>query len=109
MPPEAIREDCRRLTLPDPAAAEALWILLLSTSAGAHIVVATVPATREERKCVRTSSLRPAVETRYCFAAAYLAPGFSCRLGLGSVGTGLDVDSRGDLADVCVIRQHSRA
>lgn len=64
------------LTLLEPAAAEALWIRLLRTSAGAQIVVATVPATRDERKCVRTSSFRPA-ERRYCFAAEYLPPGLS--------------------------------
>ena len=64
------RMGAAKLTL----AAEALWILLLSTSAGAQIVVATVPATREERKWVRMSSARPAVERRYCFAAEYLHP-----------------------------------
>ena len=54
----------------DPFAA--LWILLLSTSAGAHAVVATVPAIREASACVRISSCSRVRERMARFATAYL-------------------------------------
>lgn len=62
-----------QLTPPEPDDADALCILLLRTSAGAQMVVATVPATRDARKCVRMSSCNLAVDTKYCFAAEYLS------------------------------------
>lgn len=42
-----------------PLTVGALWTRLLSTSAGAQAVVATVPARREARKCKKMPSLRP--------------------------------------------------
>lgn len=69
--PEYVVEEIL-LTLPPDPAADALWILLLSTSAGAQIVVATVPAKNEARVCVRISSLRPPLARRWCFAVEYL-------------------------------------
>lgn len=42
-----------------PFTVGALWTRLLSTSAGAHAVVATVPASREARKCRKMPSLSP--------------------------------------------------
>lgn len=47
-------------------------ILLLRTSAGAHRVVAIVPAARDEIACVFVSSPKPLL-TRYCLAEAYLS------------------------------------
>jgi hypothetical protein len=61
----------RRKLTHDPFAA--LWILLLSTSAGAHAVVATVPANREASAWVRMSSSRLVRDKMARFAAAYLA------------------------------------
>jgi len=54
----------------DPLAA--LCILLFSTSAGAHAVVATVPAKSEASACVRISSGRLVRERMARLAAAYL-------------------------------------
>lgn len=54
-------------------AAEALWIRLFNTSAGAQIVVATVPAVSEARAWVPTSSFRLNVPSRWLFANEYLA------------------------------------
>ena len=54
---------------------------------------------------MRTSSFRPAVETRYCFAAEYLARSVSFYPAPASkAGTGSNVDSRCDLADVYIVR-----
>lgn len=53
----------------------AFWILLLTTSAGAHAVVATVPAAREARKWVKMSSFNSSDgdASSLLFAAEYLA------------------------------------
>lgn len=58
---------------------------------------------------MRTSSFRPAFETRYCFAAEYLVLGVSFFPSqLARRGRSLDVNSRCNLADVYVICQHLR-
>lgn len=54
--------------------ADALWILLLSTSAGAHIVVATVPAVKDASVCVAMPSFCPSVPIMCLFAIEYLFP-----------------------------------
>lgn len=59
----------------EPPALEAAWMRLLSTSAGAQIVVATVPAMSEESMCVLTSSCSLVLERRRLFAAVYLKDG----------------------------------
>lgn len=56
----------------EPPAFEADWIRLLSTSAGAQMVVATVPAISEASMCVLTSSWRLVLARRRLLAAVYL-------------------------------------
>lgn len=55
----------------DPPDLDADCILLLSTSAGAQMVVATVPAMSEASMCVRTSSSRLVRARIIFFAAVY--------------------------------------
>lgn len=83
----------RSLTAP-PAA---LWILLFNTSAGAQMVVATVPATKDDMVCVLMSSLSPMSLRKNCLAVAYLA------LWLGRRSNVAQMDYlRCNLADICV-------
>lgn len=70
--PSFVRPRDRTWSSEAPPALEAAWILLLSTSAGAQIVVATVPAISEASICVRTSSPRLVLRNRNSLAAAYL-------------------------------------
>lgn len=65
---EDLKESVCRLTL---VPFVALWILLFKTSAGAHAVVATVPATSDAKACVRISSFSEVCERIARFAAAY--------------------------------------
>lgn len=64
----------------------AAWTRLLSTSAGAQMVVATVPATRLDSMCVFTSSCNEVFARRARLAAVYLtdmlvSSGASCEPG----------------------------
>lgn len=63
----------RRLTDEPAPALLAAWMRLLRTSAGAQMVVATVPATRLESMCVFMSSCREVFARRARLAAVYLA------------------------------------
>ena len=65
------------LTCDNPEDAAALCILLFSTSAGAHTVVATVPAIKEDAICTGTPSetLRSWLERSAALAWVYLELG----------------------------------
>jgi hypothetical protein len=67
--------DCNTEICRAPGVFKALWRRLFSTSAGAHTVVATVPAPKLAKVCVPTSSFKPncLIPSSSRFASMYVA------------------------------------